>query len=901
SKKEEDPNKPDGSKKEEDLNKPDGSKKEENPNKPDGSKKEEEKNKNNDSGGKDSQKKSPRENKNKKLSENNSLKDRLKNGAKNRAKNAVNNNKAGQTVNDLKDKTEKIKKAANVAKKAAKATAKALKITAKAISAIVKVAMAAWPVTLTIIIIIIICAAFTALTPGLHGDVKENTDSYSKTDRKTLEKLKALFNKYPKADGALAIATVIYPYYDMLWDQEVGSMVLNPSDSNKEESTLEDPEEDLEEIKEEKDEQVDDVYLELFRKWQYRSRLKTLLKKFDAEGEEAYFSYLKTSYFNGNGYDDLINKVKDDKKEDLKNRIIENLKNIKGNFLNYVSENVSCSVSLTSVGTAEIDSMLKSSVFVDVKERSCKTGTKTGINACKSMYEAPISLKNYVMGVTYQEIGVNENTSIEKVKAQMIAAKGFAVSRYKIMGWGLQQTAEGAYVIPIRSNTNDQDYCDLDTGCMDNPSGNHRGPVSTMVRQMLDQAWNETVNDYVYDKDKAITVGAYKNKHDDSCLLGSCLAQTELDQNVENKMTYMEILASQYKNYAMVNIETGNLSVPGEKVCTESGNTNDSRQKVVNTAMGVIGKIPYYFGGKPDVAEYEGNAFGTVLTIPDSGGRLLKGLDCSGFVNWVFWTTMNDNLGNGSTNDLLAISEEIVYEDLKPGDLGFINDGSDGDNHVGIYAGENKWIHETGGEINNVTYGTYTGFKLYKRLNILKSNDFSGWTVREKTPTSDELFEKGNTTNRGQCVWYAKNRAKEIMGSLYTSGDMDKAMYDKLYQKVDISYGNGGDWFDRYKEIYKSSSNVEDAKPGSFITWGSAGCYGHIAVVEQVNKEKNEIVITEGYAKGGSSCPGDWNCVKFKKFNREMKTNALKYRATCGNGGGKVDLNFQGYLYFLEE
>lgn len=57
------------------------------------------------------------------------------------------------------------------------------------------------------------------------------------------------------------------------------------------------------------------------------------------------------------------------------------------------------------------------------------------------------------------------------------------------------------------------------------------------------------------------------------------------------------------------------------------------RRAVITCALNSVGKIPYYYGGKPSTAGLSGNHFASV-TSPDYKGRILSGLDCSGWVNW---------------------------------------------------------------------------------------------------------------------------------------------------------------------------------------------------------------------------------------------------------------------------
>lgn len=90
------------------------------------------------------------------------------------------------------------------------------------------------------------------------------------------------------------------------------------------------------------------------------------------------------------------------------------------------------------------------------------------------------------------------------------------------------------------------------------------------------------------------------------------------------------------------------------------------RKELVNTALSCEGRIKYVWGGKPASPDY--------LSSWEEG---IGGLDCSGFVSWVYWHTLNtENVDSGllSTYSISRSQEEISHEELLPGDLGMITD-----------------------------------------------------------------------------------------------------------------------------------------------------------------------------------------------------------------------------------
>lgn len=80
-----------------------------------------------------------------------------------------------------------------------------------------------------------------------------------------------------------------------------------------------------------------------------------------------------------------------------------------------------------------------------------------------------------------------------------------------------------------------------------------------------------------------------------------------------------------------------------------------------------------------------------------------EGFDCSGFVSHVFKAALNFSL---PTNALAMsrIGQSIATSELSPGDLVFFNTMSNPYSHVGIYIGDERFIHSprSGGKIEIV-------------------------------------------------------------------------------------------------------------------------------------------------------------------------------------------------------
>ncbi|WP_137939690.1 C40 family peptidase [Chitinivorax sp. B] len=100
-------------------------------------------------------------------------------------------------------------------------------------------------------------------------------------------------------------------------------------------------------------------------------------------------------------------------------------------------------------------------------------------------------------------------------------------------------------------------------------------------------------------------------------------------------------------------------------------------QEVVLYALGLL-NIDYRFGGKN----------------PESG------LDCSGMVSYVFEEAVGIRLPHNAAQ-IARGGREVERDQLLPGDLVFFNTQNRSYSHVGIYIGENRFVHapSTNGQI----------------------------------------------------------------------------------------------------------------------------------------------------------------------------------------------------------
>lgn len=158
-------------------------------------------------------------------------------------------------------------------------------------------------------------------------------------------------------------------------------------------------------------------------------------------------------------------------------------------------------------------------------------------------------------------------------------------------------------------------------------------------------------------------------------------------------------------------------------------------EKVVEAAESLVGKVNYFWGGKSLAIGWD-NRFGTDMEVTSPGSSSTGtirpfGLDCSGFVTWVFVNaglpaeSIESTIGHGTTAQW-NVSTSIPASAAMKGDLAFLAiPGTRKVNHIGIVAGINDngqimVIHCSAGT-NNVSISTAgsVGFQYYRRPAVL--------------------------------------------------------------------------------------------------------------------------------------------------------------------------------------
>lgn len=165
----------------------------------------------------------------------------------------------------------------------------------------------------------------------------------------------------------------------------------------------------------------------------------------------------------------------------------------------------------------------------------------------------------------------------------------------------------------------------------------------------------------------------------------------------------------------------GNLSIISADASVVLDNLpadlSPERKAVIKAACSLVGKVNYFWGGKSYVIGWD-SRWGQVQKVWADGSSTTGtyrpyGLDCSGFVDWVFYQVSEGDYiighGGGATKQHESCNA-IEWSDAQPGDLVFYP----GDEHVGIVGGRddsgNLLIIHCASGCNNVVVTDAGGF-----------------------------------------------------------------------------------------------------------------------------------------------------------------------------------------------
>lgn len=388
----------------------------------------------------------------------------------------------------------------------------------------------------------------------------------------------------------------------------------------------------------------------------------------------------------------------------------------------------SCQYSLKGVHGYNTDPLTISNLQVRLMSSSFCGGTDG-----RALDEDLVPFENYVLGVTYGEIGQAFNTETEKV--HMIAARSFALARPTVMGnsSGVKYvTSGGQTVLQLRSCVADQVYCNTELGCSkDVAAGNQYGivysganthantykePLSNYPNSTLKSSWQETLGMVGLDKDgKVVEMGyAVGNGNKDDWVW---------KRWAESGMDYVQIILRAYPEVTEIK----------KMNCSSTSEVTDS------AFLQVAARIWKQIAN--DGYQYTSGS----VAIPPSD----KKINCSAFVNWVLYEYgFKDEFGSNTYDTVSFVStdwttkmgwqevsvaaSEDVTSKLRAGDILVRDAGGGANGHMNIIASvdDGKILaYDAGSESNWNTSNAKAG-KPIDVTNFAKSDNRAGKIIR---------------------------------------------------------------------------------------------------------------------------------------------------------------------------
>lgn len=287
-------------------------------------------------------------------------------------------------------------------------------------------------------------------------------------------------------------------------------------------------------------------------------------------------------------------------------------------------------------------------------------------------------------------------------------------------------------------------------------------------------------------------------------------------------------------------------------------NCNATRKHILTTALSLVGKVPYFWGGKSAAGwndEWNTPKLVTASGSSTSGTIRPYGLDCSGFTDWVYKTALGVSLYEGTWNqwdNTYAITES----ELLPGDLGFMAEpGTVPVNHVLIYAGkgengEQMWVHcasGTGVVLNSPDYVTQYRRPSNVDFEASVPSISTGTGTRRGNPAVAEiaLSQVGNVGGEIYWRWYGFNSSVEwcacFVSWCYAQAGATEPKFSGCTSGGMGWFQSHGQWADR---------NYTDIAPGDaiFFDWDGSGDADHVGIV--VGVENGTVYTVEGNSSG---------------------------------------------------
>jgi|GEM_PF-245142 len=126
---------------------------------------------------------------------------------------------------------------------------------------------------------------------------------------------------------------------------------------------------------------------------------------------------------------------------------------------------------------------------------------------------------------------------------------------------------------------------------------------------------------------------------------------------------------------------------PATALCDLQSETASTQQQTINSSDKTHETFKHMGTFFYDVTHYFGTRY-------RSGGQTPAGFDCSGFVRFMYDKAFNMQLPR-SSREMSSLGNKVKKDELQPGDLVFFQTKGQHINHVGIFIGNDTFIHSS--------------------------------------------------------------------------------------------------------------------------------------------------------------------------------------------------------------
>lgn len=218
----------------------------------------------------------------------------------------------------------------------------------------------------------------------------------------------------------------------------------------------------------------------------------------------------------------------------------------------------------------------------NLQVRLMECGSPYGLGTYGTAIDQPlVPFESYVAGVTYAEIG--PDAPLEAMKAQMVAARSYALARPTAMGNALGKKLEeenGQWILQISSCVADQVFCNIDEGCSYMGGGDGQGGI---VRSGIIPGAFRTRNALPEEHDIRIAAAAVQGEllmNPEGYVVSAGYLSTEqnqfislANQGMDYKQILMQVYNSGSRSYGASDIKKANCNSGSGSSCGGSGVT----------------------------------------------------------------------------------------------------------------------------------------------------------------------------------------------------------------------------------------------------------------------------------------------------------------------------------------